>query len=555
MLQKLYIRNFAIIDNLDIDFYQGFSVITGETGAGKSIILGAIGALLGNKVDSKIVKAGETKCTIEAHFNLSRYNLKSFFDDNDIDYDEDDCILRREINANGKSRAFINDTPTTLNIIKELGEQLIDIHSQHQNLLLKKEDFQLNVVDIIAQDQKDDKLLQNYKQTFADYRAAEKNLAALQQRAQQSKDEEDLLRFQFNELETAALSDETEQETLEQTLSTLSHVEEIKSALFAADQSFADENGILSQLKAVADQIQRTSDIDAALTDVAERLQSNYIDLKDISRDINSHLEEVDFDPQRTAEIEQRLDLIYGLEKKYSCDGIPQLIEKRDTLKVRLNEIDNSDETIAELQQQVEKLHESCENLSEKLTQKRQKAAKKVELEVQSKLAKLGIPKVRFQVSFDKKPLAADGADKIAFLFSANAGSPLLPISQVASGGEIARVMLCLKALISGAVKLPTIIFDEIDTGVSGRVAEQMALIMHEMAENGRQVISITHLPQIAAVGEHHYRVSKSENKDTTTTKMEKLSTNQRIDEIAQMLSGSNVTDAAIENAKNLLGL
>ena len=549
MLKQLYIKNFTLIDELDIQLHPGFSVITGETGAGKSIILGAIGLLLGNRADTKAIKAGCDRCTIEAHFDLSRYDMQSFFAEHDIDYDADDTIIRRELTAAGKSRAFINDTPVSLSLMRELGESLVDIHSQHQNLLLQKEDFQLNVVDIIAQDSK---LLGDYRTTYNQYHQARQRLAKLEEEIAKSRENEEFLRFQYKELDHAQL-EEGEQESLEQEAETLTHAEDIKTALYEADNTLTNEDGsILERLKSTCQQLASIKEVYPAIAEAAERLDSSYIELKDIAQEIGTNVDRVDFEPARLDEINSRLDTIYSLQQKFHVQDINALIEIREHLKQQLDHIGNSDEELAALQQEAEHWLSKAEQAARKLTELRTKTARKIETEMQQRLVPLGIPNVRFEISFTAKPLSPDGADKVNFLFSANK-STLQPVSQVASGGEIARVMLSLKAMISGAVKLPTIIFDEIDTGVSGKIAEKMAQIMAEMGELDRQVISITHLPQIAAMGRHHYKVLKEETPQGTRSHMTELTEEQRVSEIAQMLSGSDITEAALANAQELL--
>ena len=550
MLKHLYIKNFTLIDELNIAFHPGFSVITGETGAGKSIILGAIGLLLGNRADSKAIKAGRDRCVIEAHFDLSRYEMQQFFTDNDIDEDLEDTIIRRELTAAGKSRAFINDTPVPLARMRELGEQLVDIHSQHQNLLLQKEDFQLNVVDIIAQDSK---LANTYRDAYNTYRQADDKLRRLKDEIAKNKENEDFLRFQFKELDDAKL-EKGEQETLEQESDVLSHSEDIKTALYAADNNLSGEDGsIIEKLKGATQQLQSIKDVYPEASELADRLDSSYIELKDIAQEVNGLIDRVDFDPNRLEEINNRLDTLNTLQQKFHCQNVEELMETYQKLKEQLSHIDNSDEDIEALEQEVVSLRKKAEEEAKELTKVREKAAKKVEEEMKKRLIPLGIPNVRFSIQLTAKSLSHDGADKVSFLFSANKSTPLQPVTQVASGGEIARVMLSLKAMISGAVKLPTIIFDEIDTGVSGKIAEKMAQIMVEMGNHERQVISITHLPQIAAMGKHHYKVLKEETETGTTSQMTELNEEQRIQEIAQMLSGSDISQAALANAKELL--
>ena len=550
MLKQLYIKNFTLIDELNISLYPGFSVITGETGAGKSIILGAIGLLLGNRADSKAIKAGRDRCVIEAHFDLSRYGMQKFFDDNDIDYDADDTIIRRELTAAGKSRAFINDTPVPLTRMRELGEQLVDIHSQHQNLLLQKEDFQLNVVDIIAQDADQ---LKVYQKEYDAYRKAKELLEELKAEIAKNRENEEFMRFQHKELEDANLQ-EGELEQLEQEAETLSHSEDIKTALYEADSALSgDDDSILDKLKNATHQLENICDVYPSMTDVAGRMQSSYIELKDIAQEISSSVDHVEFDPNRLDAINTRLDKLYTLQQKFHVETVTELIATRDRIAEQLSHIDNGDEDIEEKEKEVAALLAKAEKQAALLTSIRQKSAKAIEKEMKGRLIPLGIPNVRFEIAFAEKPLSGNGADKVSFLFSANKSTQLQPVSQVASGGEIARVMLSLKAMISGAVKLPTIIFDEIDTGVSGKIAEKMADIMEEMGLQNRQVLSITHLPQIAAKGSHHYKVLKEETENGTISHMKELNNQERIEEIAQMLSGSDITQAALANAKELL--
>ena len=550
MIKQLYIKNFTLIDTLDMTFQPGFSVITGETGAGKSIILGAIALLLGQRADSKAIKSGADRCIIEAHFDLSRYSMEDFFTEHEIDYDATDCILRRELTASGKSRAFINDTPVQLSLMRQLGQQLVDIHSQHQNLLLQEEDFQLNVVDIIANDQKQ---LEQYRQLYQEYLSAKKAVKEMQEAINKANDNQDFLRFQLSELKDADLS-EGIQEELEQERETLSHAEDIKSGLFAADQLLSrGEGGIVERLKEASKTLDAIKKVFPDILDVAERTESCYIELKDIAGDISSCAEDFDFDPQRLEIIHTKLDQIYSLEKKHHVDSVEQLIAIRDELAQQLDRIDNSEDELKNLQAKETALLNQCNETAGKLSLLREKAARKIEKEMLKRLVPLGIPHVRFEVQQAPKELSHDGADRITFLFSANTSTPLLPVSEVASGGEIARVMLSLKAMISGAVKLPTIIFDEIDTGVSGKIAEMMAKIMQEMGAADRQVISITHLPQIAALGTTHYKVYKEESQQGTISHMQLLQEEERVQEIAQMLSGSNVTEAAVVHAKELL--
>ncbi len=552
MLKQLYIKNFALIDELDVNFYPGFSVITGETGAGKSIILGALGLLLGNRADLKAIKEGSNRCTIEAHFDIQRYDFQPFFDNNDIDYCADDCIIRREINANGKSRAFINDTPVALSLMKELGEQLIDIHSQHQNLLLQKDNFQLSVVDIIA---KDNALLKSYKESFDKYHKAKQALEDTRLAIEQNRQNTDFLRYQYEELSKLQLQS-GEDEVLDRESNSMQHYEDIKSALFDADENLGNEaTGILVRLHQCLSAVNGIASVYPQVEETYKRLDTAYIELKDLSGEIADMLGNVEYDPDELERINNRLDAIYSLEQKHHVSSVDELLALQDKYLKELDAIDNSDMTLHDLEEALAEAQQQAKAQATKLTAQRKKAITQIQEEMSARLKPLGLPNVRFEVEMTSKELSADGADKVEFLFSANPGTPLRPVAQIASGGEIARVMLSLKAMLSGAVKLPTIIFDEIDTGVSGRVAEQMAVIMSQMGQAERQVISITHLPQIAAMGSNHYKVYKEQGADNTKTHMEQLDNDKRIKEIAQMLSGSNVSDAAISNAKELLGL
>lgn len=552
MLKQLYIQNFTLIDEMNILLHPGFSVITGETGAGKSIILGALGLLKGNRADTKQIRQGEERCVIEAHFDIRQYDLKDFFLENDLDDDPRDCILRREININGKSRAFINDTPASLSVMKDLGERLIDIHSQHQNLLLNKEDFQLHVVDILT---KDEDTLRKYQESYQNYKKEQTILEEMIAKVSKDQENEDYLRFQLQELSDAALS-EGEQEILEQEISTLEHAEEIKSALYLSQNLISNEsNGVIETLNQVSQQLQKIEQIYTPVQEISQRMESCYIEMKDLLQEITAQGEQVSYNPQQLEQSQARLDTINSLEHKYHVASIAELIAYQQKIQEQINLLDHSDEEIQKQKDIVAKLLDNCTQQAERLTTIRKKAAKTIESEMKARLVPLGIPKINFKVDIKPKELSSNGKDSVSFLFSANTNSPLSPVSQVASGGEIARVMLSLKAMISGAVKLPTIIFDEIDTGVSGSVAEKMAHIMEEMGNNHRQVISITHLPQIAALGKNHYKVSKTETPNGTISNMTPLNEQQRIEEIAQMLSGSNITKAALANARELLNV
>ena len=498
------------------------------------------------------MRSGAKKCVIEAHFDLSHYHFNDFFEENDLDFDPDDCILRREVSASGKSRAFINDMPVSLALMRELGNQLIDIHSQHQNLLLQKDDFTLEVVDTLAHNET---VKVAYRQAFAQRNAVGQQLDTLKEQIERSRENEDYTRFLCQELDKAQLT-EGLQEQLEQEAETLSHAEEIKTVLYETATTLqGDEGNVVEKLKTTANQLHHLTAVFPAVAELADRLDSTYIEVKDIASEADALTDGIEYRPDELAAINERLDIIYSLQRKHHVATVEELMALHNQLLSQLEAIDHGEERVKALEDDFQRLDSLCREQAAKLTATRIRYAREVEKALRDRLVPLGIPNVRFEVEVAAKPLANDGADKIQFLFCANKEGMLQPIGQIASGGEIARVMLSLKALISGAVKLPTIIFDEIDTGVSGRVAEKMAQMMHEMGEQHRQVISITHLPQIAAQGRYHYKVKKEDVGDTTLTSMRQLNTEERIEEIAQMLSGSDITPAAIENAKSLLGI
>lgn len=553
MLKHLHIENYALIESLDIDLNDGFSVITGETGAGKSILLGAIGLLTGDRADLSAIQSGKQRCILEATFNTEGYDLEAFFQEEDLDFDPSECIIRRELTANGKSRAFINDTPTTINALKRLGNRLIDIHSQHQNLLLGQEDFQLSVLDAVASMPE---LIQSYSQAFHKWTQAVKALNEAQSSLDESRKDEDYLRFLVTEL--ANFNPQPgEDETLQQQCDMLEHAQDIKSALMLGYGQLSEgDTPVTDTLRQVRNQLSSIQPYFQQAAELAERIESCRIELQDIAGTLESEGESIDYDPMRLEELQSRLNTLYSLEQKHHVGSSEELTELMKRMKERLDMMDNSDEYIKQLQKEEQECRSLLERISGKLTEKRSMAAKKVEKEVISSLKMLGMPNVRFQVhiSATESP-TPKGMDKVSFLFSANLGSDMQNISHVASGGETARVMLSLKAILSGAVSLPTIIFDEIDTGVSGHIAESMANIMHKMGQQGRQVISITHLPQIAALGQHHYKVWKEDTDKITRSHITYLGQEERITELANMLSGSNVTKEAMNNARALLGL
>lgn len=554
MIKSLHIENYALIESLDMDFHNGFSVITGETGAGKSIILGAIGLLLGQRADSKSIMAGASKCIIEAEFDVEGYVLDGFFSDNDIDFDGKECVVRRELTSAGKSRSFINDTPVPLASLKTLGDGLIDVHSQHQNLLLNKESFQLGVLDVIGGNAG---RLKVYSETYNAYRSLVIALEQAIENSRKNSEDEDFIRFQYEQLDAANFI-EGEQDQLEAELDVLTHAEDIKGGLFKARNCLSNESDgddALLMLKQCASALHGVEDLHVGSAELANRIDSCYIELKDIVDEITSHVDGIEYNPERLTFVNDRLNLIYSLEKKHKVESLEELLVIKDDLEVRLNSISHGDESIEMLRKERDAAYAKLVDEARVLTEHRKKAAETVEARMTEYLLPLGMPNVRFEVEMGVRQVPdVTGADKVAFLFSANKNSPMQDVADVASGGEIARVMLSLKALVAGAVQMPTIIFDEIDTGVSGAIAEKMAHIMREMGSNGRQVISITHLPQIAALGSYHYRVFKTDDEFATTSHMVELDEEQRIVEIANMLSGENITEAAMSNALELLG-
>ena len=551
MLKEVHIRNYVLIDRLDIDFSEGFSVMTGETGAGKSIILGALNLLLGGRADTRTIMQGADKCTIEGTFSIAGYGLEQFFADNGLDYDPDDTILRRELLQSGKSRAFINDTPVSLTEMRDLGCRLIDIHSQHQNLALGTQSFQLDVVDTIAA--KSD-IKSRYQQCFDNWSNLKAELARLKAEFESDNTDREYLEFQLEGLDNARLSD-GEQEELEQEADILEHAEDIKQDLFQTSQLISgDDEGTLSRLRSALQSLRSAQKNWPQADELAERLDSCIIELKDISETVCDAQESISFDPTRLEQVNERLDLIYSLLKKHKKESIAQLLEYADSIRARLDRSGSYQLDIDKLTAQVEQARKEMERQATLLTKSRQEAAQVIIKDIKALLVPLGIPDVQFGV--DIKPAAAydrTGHDDLRFMFSANKAVPMQEISGVASGGEIARVMLSVKSLIAGVRTLPTIIFDEIDTGVSGAVAEKMALLMEQMSGGGRQVLAITHLPQIAAMGHTHYKVYKTDEKDATHTRIAQLEYDERIKEIASMMSGAKLTQAALDNAKALI--
>lgn len=554
MIQHLHIENYALIELLDLDLQSGFSTITGETGAGKSIIIGAISLLLGQRADISAIKKDAKRCVIEATFDVKSQHLDAFFQENDLDFDGTECIIRRELTSAGKSRAFINDSPASLAQLKELGQQLLDVHSQHKNLLLGKEDFQLGIIDMIASNAN---LLTDYQKEYQAYKKSVRQLEESRQEAQQNREDEEFIRFQAEQLADADL-EEVDQEELEQESETLEHAEEIKTSLYQAAnalQSPDEGTDALQLIKHCLSSLRSIASVYPAAEEWSERLDSCYIDLKDMASEMENQAEDVEYNPRRLEQINDRLNTIYSLQKKHHVDSVQELLEIQHTLEERLMHIDNSDEWLNQLEKDMEAQREKALAVAQKLSKSRQSSAKKVEKEMIERLLPLGMANVQFKcrIVTHTSELTPTGIDQVQFLFNANKSGELQPVSQIASGGEMSRVMLALKAMVAGTIHLPTIIFDEIDTGVSGSVAEKMARIMQEMGNNGCQVISITHLPQIASLADHHFRVYKEDSTDATLSHIIPLSQEERVEEIAHMLSGEELTQAALDNAKALL--
>lgn len=551
MLTSIQISHYVLIDSLTMDFNRGFAVLTGETGAGKSIILGALNLLMGQRAESRVISEGADKCVIEGHFDITGYNLQHVFSDNGLDYDETDTIFRREVSNNGKSRAFINDTPVALAQLREIGGLLIDIHSQHQNLLLGNESFQFSVVDTIAGNTA---VLSEYREVFSQYKECIRHLEAIEKEAVAGKREQDFLQFQFEELDKAGLQ-EGELESLEEEQDILSHAEEIKESLYQAESALDnDSGGVLQQLRVSLQALRNASRNMPSTEALAERMESVIIELRDIYSEISVTGESVSFDPKRLDMISERLDLLYTLMKKHDCDSVEALIHKCEDISERLARIESSDDEILEYRKKAEQLHTKAIELASNLSVSRTSAATEIGKKVPQLLSPLGIPEARFSVSISRKEeLDENGYDSVRFMFSANAGTSMQELSSIASGGELSRVMLVIKSLLAGVRNLPTIVFDEIDTGLSGAVAEKMALMMREMSAGGRQVIAISHLPQIAAKSDSHYLVYKKESANATHTYITELDIEDRVTEIARMMSGSTITAAAMDNARALM--
>jgi len=549
MLQKLYIENYALIDRLDLSFDNGFTVITGETGAGKSILLGALSLILGQRAESRVIKEGSDKCIVEAEFDINAYGLDSFFEQNDLEFYPESCLIRRELFSNGKNRAFVNDSPVSLFVLKELTAQLIDIHSQHQNLLLGNDVYQLNVLDAVAGNEN---LLNNYKLAYQNFKELQSALKKLEETARKAKEEEDYLRFQFNQLEEAKLKN-GEQEQLEAESDVLNHAEEIKLGLGKIFNLLdAEEHGVNISLKSALNQAESLQTIFSKLQEPRERIHSCYLDMKDLAEELEVILNDVEVNPERVEQVNERINELYSLQQKHRVRNTGELITLREDLAKKLSIIDSFEDELTDLKNKLKEAENRARNIADKLSKSRSAIRKPIEERLVAQLVQVGIPKAVLKIEQHEKPMEPDGQDQINFLFSANKNTTPQPINQIASGGEISRIMLSIKSLIADFTSLPTLLFDEIDTGVSGEIAYKMGQIMKDIAEK-RQVICITHLPQIAAKGKSHFKVFKTEQNDRSITAVKRLQEDERLLEIAQMLSGANVSEAAVSNAHALL--
>ena len=550
MLKHITIRNFALIEHVEIELSAGFSVITGETGHGKSVFLGAVAMLLGQRSDVKAIREGADRCVIEGLFDLEGFGLEPLFEENDIDYDRE-CIIRRELAASGRSRAFINDTPVNVSLLKEIGARLIDIHSQHQNLLLGDRNYQLGVLDVLAGNRV---LLGGYKERYDKYLSLQRELAERRKALEAAKRDEEWLRFQLDELEAASLKSGELQE-LELELQELSHAEEIQAALYGAYNAIdSDERSMLQALREASSALSRIAAHYGAAQELADRLESNYIELKDCCDEMQQRAGRVQFAPARLEFVENRVAQIYSLMKKHRVESAEDLIALAAEYSAKLDSIAFGDDDIRELEKRIKSASEELLRVAAELTANRKESAAELKEKIIAILVNLGMPMIRFEVDF--RPVdgfTPSGCDDVVFLFSANSSSAPQPLCDVASGGEMARVMLALKSLIASSTKQPTLIFDEVDTGVSGILAERMGRIMQQMACGFCQVLSITHLPQVAALGSNHYKVYKEETDKGTITNIIRLEQEDRVREIAQMMSGEVLSEAALDNARGLL--
>ena len=551
MLTHLLITNYALIDHLEIDFKKGLTIITGETGAGKSIILGALSLILGERADLKVIRRAENKSVIEASFNIEAYNdIEHFFEQNDIEFFDNECILRREIASNGRSRAFINDTPVTLSVLRELTLRLVDIHSQHSNMLLADALYQLSIIDSVSGN---DSIKADYSKQFSQYKKLKVEIEKLKAEYEKNRQEEDYIQFQLDQIAALKLQ-ENEDEDLEREQSRLSNVNEIKQCLWSASSVIQDEdNSIVSQLSVLSRSFLQIENVDADLKELSERLQSLMIELKDFSRTISSIQDSYVDDPNELERITERLNNIYDLENKHKLSCVNELITLQHSYEEKLAVITNSDDEIKRLEEKLIIVEKEARAKAKELSLSRRKGAEIFKQELEKTAIPLGMKNLRFEIGFEDCDLCAQGMDKVEFLFAFNKQQQLMPIENTASGGELSRVMLCIKAIIAQNMQLPTIIFDEVDTGVSGEIAHKMGEMMGDISNN-IQVIAITHLPQVAVKGNNHLKVYKADTDEATYTSMCELTKEERVEEIARMLSGREIDAAAINNARSLLG-
>lgn len=548
MLSHLNIKNYALIEDIDISLNRGLTILTGETGAGKSIILGAIGLLAGNRADRSMIKNSDKKCVIEATFDIGHLGLKDLFEEHDMDY-ADQTIIRREFNKEGKSRVFINDSPAVLLHLREIMNRLLDVHSQHENLNLNKRAFQLEAVDLYA---RNTDLLKEYTRSYKDYREAEERLERMKAESEKLRENTDLLSHQLNELSDADLS-EGEQEELESELDTLNHSEEILSNFKSLDQLFGEnEANPVSVLSEAQQLIRKTRSHFSEMQEISERMDSLLIELEDIRRELERLSEHVSYDPERLQLVQDRISLIFGLQQKFRVNTVAELIEKKEALREELSDIESLDDRLEQAQKEFQKKKQHAEDLAEKISTRRKAVLTEMEEKIIAGIHNLGMVNSRFKIDKKEKEMGLDGKDEVDFLFNANKGLDLQPIGKVASGGELSRLMLSIKAVLTGKTELPTIIFDEIDTGISGPVADKMGRIIREMSKT-TQVLAITHLPQIAAQGDQHLEVFKDDSGGASKTGIHNLEGEKRTEEIARLLSGENVSKEAMENAKVLL--
>lgn len=550
MLKSLHISNYALIDTVDINFHSGFNIITGETGAGKSIMLGALSLILGGRADLKAVRDSGKKSVIEASFDVSRYQrLKEYCLDNDIEWDDNLCILRREIAPAGRSRAFINDSPVTLDLLSTVAMQLVDIHSQHQNQLLTSPDFQLRVIDNLAGNAA---LLEEYGRRYSSYRSALRRLHDTKKQLQQARDDEDFTRFQLEQLDEMKLT-AGEQEQLEHDRDLLSNITDIKTTLAGALEALSEGNhNALTSLAEAADYCQQLSGMLDEAEPLNERIESARIEIRDIAETLASYDSNLQADPDELDSIENRLNMIYSLQQKHRVDSVEQLIEIREQLREKLERLDDSHFTIEELEKEARRAKASAKQLAMELSQRRRDEALNFEAALRETAMPLGMKNLQIQVKVTQGDLTPTGLDSVEFLFAFNKNQPLMAVGGTASGGEISRLMLSIKAIIATKMQLPSIIFDEVDTGVSGDVAFRMGRMMADISKN-IQVTAITHLPQVAALGDAHFKVYKEDDEHATHTRLRQLTPDGRIDELALMLSGAADNEAARANAKSLL--